>query len=221
LKSTVEYDVFISYRREGGETMALLLRDRLVGEGYRVFLDIESLNAGKFNTKLLNIIETCKDFIVILSEGSLDRCANDEDWVRTEIKCALDNQINIVPFILRGFVWPEELPEDISDLPMQNGINALSNEYFDAAIERLTNNFLTSVPQKKKSGNSDVHAIANGVNSVTKHIISKIFTFIIIAMVSTIALIIVIVIVVAIIATSNPEWADRLRELVDWDLSLR
>ena len=221
MKSTAEYDVFISYRREGGETMALLLRDRLVAEGYRVFLDIESLNAGKFNTKLLNIIESCEDFIVILSEGSLDRCINDEDWVRREIKCAFESQKNIVPFILRGFVWPEELPEDISDLPMQNGINALSNEYFDAAIERLTNNFLTSVPQKRKSSNSDVHVIADGVQNVTKHIISKIFSFIIIAMVSGIALAIVVIIVVAIIATSNPEWADKIRELIDWDQSHR
>ena len=59
-------DVFISYRREGGDTLAQLLYDRLTNRGYRVFLDIESLNSGKFNEKLLEVIEECKDIIIML-----------------------------------------------------------------------------------------------------------------------------------------------------------
>lgn len=138
------YDIFISYRRDGGETMAILLHDRLTLKGYRVFLDVESLNSGKFNEKLFSVIEKCKDFIVVLSENSLDRCVNEGDWVRNEIAYAFKQQKNIIPFILRGFKWSENLPDDISDLPMQNGINAISNEYFDAAIERLVQKFLVS-----------------------------------------------------------------------------
>jgi len=147
---TSNYDIFISYRRDGGETMALLLRDRLYQKGYRVFLDVESLNAGSFNNKLLEIINNCKDVIVILSENSLERCANQDDWVRKEIAHAFKTEKNIVPFMLRGFKWPDSLPDDIADLPMQNGINAISNEYFDASIERLTEKFLESRPNTDK-----------------------------------------------------------------------
>jgi len=141
-----KYDVFLSYRRDGGETMAILLRDRLSAKGYRVFLDIESLNSGSFNEKLLSVIEECTDIIVVCSKNSLDRCANEGDWVRMEIAHALKHGKNVVPVLLRGFEWPDTLPGDIDALRMQNGINAGSNEYFDAAIDRLAKKFLASVP---------------------------------------------------------------------------
>ncbi|MCL2523777.1 MAG: TIR domain-containing protein [Betaproteobacteria bacterium] len=142
------YDVFVSYRRDGGETMAILIRDRLASKGFNVFLDVESLNSGNFNTKLLQVIESCNDFVAVLSPGALDRCANEDDWVRAEIAHAIKHNKNIVPIMLRGFEWPEHLPEDIADLPMKNGVNANNNEYFDAAIDRLTEKFLLSKPMK-------------------------------------------------------------------------
>jgi len=138
------YDIFLSYRRDGGESFAILLRDRLVAKGYNVFLDIEGLNSGLFNTKLLSVIEGCKDFILVCSKGALDRCINDGDWVYQEINHAFKHNKNIIPLMLRGFEWPEALPGDISDLPMQNGVKADSNEYFDAAIDRLAEKFLRS-----------------------------------------------------------------------------
>ena len=45
------YDVFISYRRSGGEYTAKILRDRLEDMGYRVFFDVESLRSGYFNNR--------------------------------------------------------------------------------------------------------------------------------------------------------------------------
>ena len=142
----VNYDIFLSYRRDGGETMAILLRDRLVAKGYRVFLDVEALRSGKFNEKLLQVIENCKDFIIVLSPNSLDRCINEGDWVRNEISHALSNGKNVVPVFLRGFTWPENLPGDISELPNHNGIDAANNMYFDAAIDLLTDKFIISRP---------------------------------------------------------------------------
>jgi len=124
--------------------MAVLLRDRLTAKGYKVFLDIEDLNSGSFNTKLLDVIDGCKDVVVICSKGCLDRCVNDGDWVRTEIAYALQKDKNIVPIILRGFDFPEVLPDDIAPLSVRNAVIADRNEYFDAAIDRLANKFLTS-----------------------------------------------------------------------------
>jgi hypothetical protein len=146
LNYTENYDVFLSYRRDGGETMAILLRDRLAAKGYKVFLDVENLNSGSFNKKLLGVIEGCTDVVVICSKGGLDRCINDGDWVRTEVAHAFAHDKNVVPILLRGFEWPDVLPDDIEALRMQNGINANSNEYFDAALDRLAK-FLQSSPQ--------------------------------------------------------------------------
>lgn len=53
----MKHDVFISYRRDGGEYTAKILRDRLSELGYAVFFDVESLRSGDFNTKLYSVIE--------------------------------------------------------------------------------------------------------------------------------------------------------------------
>ena len=57
-----EYDVFISYRRDGGAETAKHLRDVLTERGYRVFFDTDSLRSGDFNRKLFDVIDGCKDF---------------------------------------------------------------------------------------------------------------------------------------------------------------
>lgn len=140
----MKYDIFISYRRDGGDTLSQLLYDRLTHRGYKVFLDIESLNSGKFNEKLLDVIEECKDMVVVLPPNALDRCFNEEDWLYREVKHGIAHRKNIVPVMMKGFKWPEILPEAIQDLQNYNGIQD-NKDYFDAVIDKLTTH-LTSRP---------------------------------------------------------------------------
>ena len=86
MKKQPKYDIFISYRRDGGESTAKILRDKLSELGYQVFFDVESLRSGDFNTRLYTVIEECQDFLLVLSPGALDRCRNEDDWVRLEIE---------------------------------------------------------------------------------------------------------------------------------------
>lgn len=81
----VKYDIFISYRREGGEAMACLLCDKLRQREFKVFYDVESLRSGKFNDEIYDVIHNCTDVICVLPENALDRCQDEEDWVRREI----------------------------------------------------------------------------------------------------------------------------------------
>lgn len=141
----MKYDVFISYRRDGGEYTAKILHDKLTELGYNVFFDVESLRSGQFNTKLFSVIDECEDFIAVLSPNSLDRCSNENDWVRLEIAHALKKGKNVVPVLLRGFQFPEELPEDIDQLRYRSGIEA-STELFDAFAKRLIE-FLKTKPK--------------------------------------------------------------------------
>ncbi len=151
-----KYDVFISYRREGGQDTARIIRDELRIKGFRVFFDVESLRSGKFNEQLLNTIQECNDFILICSPGVLDRCEKEDDWVRQELACALRCGKNVIPVLLCGFTFPspETLPEDIREVCYCNGL-AASHEHFDAFIGKLTDflkapkrvvNFLRSLP---------------------------------------------------------------------------
>lgn len=93
----MEYDVFISYRHKTGVDDARLLQQALKARGYEVFFDYDSLRVGKFNEKIFEAIDSAPVFILMLTQGALDGCANEGDWVRAEIEHALDNGRQIVP----------------------------------------------------------------------------------------------------------------------------
>ena len=100
-----QYDIFISYRRSSYDT-ANLIATRLKSAGYSVFFDMEALRSGKFNEQLFDVIDNCKDFLVVLPPNALDRCVNEDDWVRLEVCRAMAKKKNIVPVMLNGFTWP-------------------------------------------------------------------------------------------------------------------
>lgn len=132
-----QYDIFISYRRDAFES-ANLFATRLKALGYRVFFDIETMNAGKFNEQLLDVISKCKDFVLVLSPNALERCYDEEDWVRRETLCAMENKKNIIPVMLSGFAWPTEMPQGMEELCNYQAIAPAPNTLFDLQVKRLT-----------------------------------------------------------------------------------
>lgn len=77
-------DVFVSYRRSNGSQLASLLKVHLQLRGFTVFIDVERLEAGKFDNNLLQSIRQAKHFILVLTPSALDRCKEDyecKDWV--------------------------------------------------------------------------------------------------------------------------------------------
>lgn len=131
--------------------IANLIAMKLTAAGYSVFVDIETLHAGKFNERLLEVIEGCKDFILVLPPNALERCNSENDWVRCEVEHALKHKKNIIPVMLRNFEWPasEALPASLRDLPMYNGVMINDANLFVDTIERIKRNFLISRPKSK------------------------------------------------------------------------
>ena len=129
-------DVFISYRRDGAESLAQLLYSRLKDDGYSVFLDVESLRSGRFNEAIYDQIDTCNDFLLLLPPKGLDRCYDQNDWVRLEVERAIEKKKNIIPVFMRNFEFPAFLPGALSNLPLFNGIKA-EMDYFDAVLCKL------------------------------------------------------------------------------------
>lgn len=138
-----QYDIFISYRRSSYDT-ANLIATRLKAAGYSVFFDMEALRSGKFNEQLFGVIDNCKDFLVVLPPNALDRCVNEDDWVRLEVCRAMVNKKNIVPVMLNGFTWPNPMPTGMKELCDYQALTATSTEYFDMAMERLQQRYLKS-----------------------------------------------------------------------------
>ncbi|MDE6779808.1 MAG: toll/interleukin-1 receptor domain-containing protein [Alistipes sp.] len=79
------YDIFISYRRDGGREFARPLKAELELRNYNVFLDFDELKDGVFDRRIMDAIDSAPIFLVVLSPHSLDRCADENDWVRKEI----------------------------------------------------------------------------------------------------------------------------------------
>ena len=64
-------DVFISYRRSNGSQLASLLKVHLEIRNLSVFLDVDRLEAGKFDNNLLQSIRSARNFVLVLTPGSL------------------------------------------------------------------------------------------------------------------------------------------------------
>ncbi|RZF44370.1 hypothetical protein LSTR_LSTR007945 [Laodelphax striatellus] len=133
-------DVFVSYRRSNGSQLASLLKVHLQLRGFTVFIDVERLEAGKFDNNLLQSIRQARHFLLVLTPKALERCIADnecKDWVHREIVAALQSQCNIIP-IIDNFQWPEpeELPEDMRAVCHFNGVRWI-HDYQDACVDKL------------------------------------------------------------------------------------
>ncbi|XP_054166816.1 NAD(+) hydrolase sarm1-like [Oppia nitens] len=133
-------DIFVSYRRSNGSQLASLLKVHLQLRGFSVFIDVERLEAGKFDNNLLSSIRQAKYFLLVLTPNALDRCVNDvecKDWIHKEVVEALKSECNIIP-ILDSFQWPdaEALPEDMRAVCYFNAVRWI-HDYQDACVDKL------------------------------------------------------------------------------------
>ncbi|MCP3960622.1 MAG: toll/interleukin-1 receptor domain-containing protein [bacterium] len=93
-----EKTVFISYRRNAaGKGFARSLALALTHRGYDVFLDVDSVDAGKWAEQISAQVPARAHFLLILTPGALDRCADEADWVRREYELAVRHGRNVVP----------------------------------------------------------------------------------------------------------------------------
>lgn len=160
---TINYDIFISYRRDGGFETAKHLNDLLVRDGYTVSFDIDTLREGDFDVTLLKRIDQCVDFILVVDKHTFDRTLDPnfdpkKDWLRTELAYALKLRKNIIPLLLSGVDgFPSNLPEDITEVVTKNGPE-YNKYYFDEFYRRLKS-FLHCVPRNAKIDDKDYATI--------------------------------------------------------------
>lgn len=113
--------IFISYRRGGGSEAARSLYD-LLSARYDVFYDMNSLRSGRFDEDIEQAIDSCTDFLLVMSDGLFDRFYEDGDWIRRETERALRQKKNIIPILLDGFVPPRSTDPLIDALVHYNGV---------------------------------------------------------------------------------------------------
>ena len=151
------YDVFISYRRQGGFETAKHLNDLLIHDGFSVSFDIDTLREGDFDKALLNRIEQCVDFILVVDKHAFDRTLDSnfdpkKDWLRIELAYALKLKKNIIPILLSGVNgFPDNLPEDIKGVITKHGPE-YSKAYYNTFYGKLKG-FMHALPRNLNLGN--------------------------------------------------------------------
>jgi hypothetical protein len=134
-------DVYLIYRGENGDAaeLAQLVRDGLRKRRFEVCVNSPDHEGGRINLINLKKIELADDILVICTPGCFDRCQNDLDRKRVEIRLALQLKKNVVPFFERHFTTPlNPLPEDISAVLIYNGVRP------DMTLWEESMNLLTS-----------------------------------------------------------------------------
>ena len=164
-----KYDIFISYRRVGGKDYARTLKPELEKRGFHVFLDFDELKDGVFDKRIMAAIEEAPIFLLILSNGALDRCVNEDDWVRGEILYADKVRRHIVPVeVDKTFrAIPENIPQDVKSVLglhqfSQIDTETLMQESIDKMVRERIDPYVTKDSAKtssdiKEKGSAEIH----------------------------------------------------------------
>lgn len=143
--------IFVSYRRHDSKTFALRIADRLTlefGKG-NVFIDVEGLEGGDdFPDRLNENLSRADACVVVIGPQWLSisgphgqrRLDSPTDYVRREIRQALDRKILVIPVLVEGAQMPveTELPPDINALARIQAVTLSSSNFADDIEHLLT-----------------------------------------------------------------------------------
>jgi hypothetical protein len=144
--SSSSWGIFLSYRREDVTPYARLLQ-YLLGERIpdaRVFMDLDSIEAGlDFAEVIREAVESCAVLVALIGqqwatladEEGRRRLDDPDDFVRFEVKTALERDVRVVPVLVDGAkpLRREQLPVELHKLARLNAFELSSGRYqYDA-----------------------------------------------------------------------------------------
>jgi TIR domain len=140
--------VFISYRREDTASAAGRVYDRLcqiLGKRH-LFFDVSAIKGGEdFEEKIASAIARSDAVLIQIGKHWLDpqrdnkpRLFNSDDYVRAEVRAALNRNVLVLPVLVDGAQMPAAptIPEDIAALCTKNAV-PLRHESFDDDVENI------------------------------------------------------------------------------------
>lgn len=127
--------VFLSYRRQDSSGYTRLLYDRLNSRfPGQIFMDINGIGLGAdFVNSIRGAVAASsvlvaligKDWLTITGADGRPRLQDSRDFVRIEIRSALERGIRVIPVLLPGAAMPsvEELPQDMAALAHRQALH--------------------------------------------------------------------------------------------------
>ncbi len=153
----MSYDIFLSYRRKDADGhsnvgTARTFKYEFENHQYEVFFDYKDCTDEYFKEIILPAIRTCRYFVLVLTRGCLERCKDEDDWLRREIKEAIDYGRKIIPITPDGEfgAWPKAIPESIKDLDGLQITTIHTDSIFEDNMAQLIRNRMNP-PQRRKA----------------------------------------------------------------------
>ena len=145
----MQENIFVNYRRQTDAGIAGRIYDNLSRAlpGASIFMDVDKLHPGDdFEQGLEHSLASCKVLLAVMgpdwtsmtdSKGKR-RLNNADDFVRKELRSALDKKVRIIPVLINGAKMPDasELPDDIKGLAKRQAME-IRHERFSADVDAL------------------------------------------------------------------------------------
>ena len=176
--------IFISYRREDTGPYARLLKVKL-SERFpdaRVFIDLDSIEAGlDFAEVIESAVHSCvvlvaligRDWLTITDEDGDRRLDNPDDYVRFEIRTALERCVRVIPVLVDGAkpLRPQHLPPDLGKLARLNVLEMSYGryEYDETRLMAVIQRVLASGTGGLEAPPGPTSAAASGSRSLFPH----------------------------------------------------
>lgn len=128
--------LFISYPSESwnfAQRIAENLAQRLEES---IFIDYRSIDQADFAESIVSHLRASDGVILVVTDFTFADIHRDNDWVRLEIRTALENNIPIVLVRENGLLPPRDLPEDVRGVSRSQGV-PFYREFFEPGIVLL------------------------------------------------------------------------------------
>ncbi|ODM98579.1 Sterile alpha and TIR motif-containing protein 1 [Orchesella cincta] len=151
------WSVFISYRRSVSRHLAMLIKVLMMRENISAFIDVEDLGAGHWDEQLMEAIQESPNFVIVLSNGTLDRAIGDSnytDFLHKEIQAAVTLNKTIIP-IFDEYAHPNaDFSPEIQEMMTFQGVewnHSMVNATMDRIISYLIDSPVNSTNIKSET----------------------------------------------------------------------
>ncbi|MBK8026840.1 MAG: toll/interleukin-1 receptor domain-containing protein [Chloroflexi bacterium] len=108
--------LFISYPSESWNFAQRIAENLASRVEQSIFIDYRSIDQADFANSILAHLRDSDAVILVVTDFTFADIHRDNDWVRLEVRTALQSQIPIVLVRENGLLPPTDLPDDVRDV---------------------------------------------------------------------------------------------------------
>lgn len=140
----MNYDVFITYRRDDGLNYAQLLYQALDKRGYKCFLDVRDRQDDEYEERIMTALRHAPNYIFLMTDGSLQRLSKEGGNIYNEVHTALGLRKKIIPVAPNGVsrcLLGMQLLDEFNSLRALAVSRLETGEFLEASVDQIVQRF--------------------------------------------------------------------------------